>query len=287
MLKKFSTTILLTLPLLANCSGASSSGPRNSLLADEVPVEVTESKSGDFSVDAATKLAWSSRISVELQFSEATAYCNGLGNGWRLPTIGELQTTMPSRKWREGLSEEAVLFSSEEIPRIDDDKQPLVISLKSGKSFAGPRREGYARCVHGPVSRQSKPISTLAPLMEERWWEQDNACPSGSVARGTPGLKISCKTATGQTNGRSTSWTRAKRIDATYHNEVLNGLAVKWRADGLKMSQVNYREGELHGRSTHLHPNGEKSSESDYSNGKLDGKEVKWRANGLKISQVN
>lgn len=287
MLKKYSTKILLSLPLLANCSGASSSGPRSSLLANEVPVEVTESKSGDFSVDAATKLAWSSRISVELQFSEAPAYCAGLGNGWRLPTIGELQTTLPQRKWREGLSENAVLFSSEEIPRIDDEKQPLVLSIKNGKSFAGPGREGYARCVHGPVSRQRKAIATLAPLMEERWWEQENACPAGSVARGSVGQKVSCKAAAGQTNGRSTSWTKSQRIDASYRNEVLHGLAVKWRADGLKMSQVNYREGELHGHSTHLHPNGEKLSESDYAYGKLDGADIKWRADGLKMSAVN
>jgi hypothetical protein len=48
-------------------------------------------------LDAATKLTWQQELSTSAPFTwaDATAYCAGLsvnGSGWRVPTVGELQT---------------------------------------------------------------------------------------------------------------------------------------------------------------------------------------------------
>jgi len=286
---------LLSLSLLA-CAGASTPAPRDTLLAEEIPASVTESKSGDFLVDPATKLYWSNNISVVMEYWETESYCAALGHDWRLPTLGELQSTFEAKgsslamktAFKRGVPKDGVLFSSEEIPRIDDQKQPWVVQIENGKSFAGHAHEGYARCVHGPKSREQKPFAMPpAPHMGELWWERGDACPEGSVARGTPGRSIACKTSTGQTNGRSTAWTREGRSDGWYRGEVLDGKAVKWSADGKKISEVGYRDGELHGQSTFWHANGEKARESTYSNGKLDGRDRRWHGDGLHASDLS
>ncbi len=287
---------LFPLVLLAGCGGASTPAPQDTLLANEVPAAVTNSKSGDFQVDPATNLYWSNHVSVVLAYWEAEPYCKALGHDWRLPTIGELQSTFAeagnSRVMKSALKrrvpKEGVLFSSEEIPRIDDQKQPWVVRIADGKTFSGHAHEGYARCVHGPKSRERKPFPTPpAKLMGEHWWEADDACPSGSIARGTPGRLVSCKTSSGDTNGRVTKWTSDGRSDTWYHGKTPHGKATKWNANGQKTSEVTYREGELHGQSTYWHANGEKASESGYANGKLHGRDVRWRPDGLQTSDLS
>lgn len=295
MLRTDSVIKILPLPLLLGCTGAQAPVRQDKLLAEEVPAEVTVSKSGDFLVDPATKLAWSTRISVELDYSETSSYCGSLGTDWRLPTLGELETLFSKAgesstvlpAFRKGMPKDGVLFSSEEIPRVDDDKLPWVVNIETGKSVAGHADEGYARCVHGPKSRERKPFA-LPPekLLGEAWWEGADACPEGSIARGTPGHLVACRTTEGKTNGRATAWTSSERSDTWYQNDTPHGLAVKWNASGQKISEVTYQDGELHGSSVFWHPNGEKASESNYVLGKLDGSDRKWRADGLPSSAL-
>ena len=83
---------LFPLALLGSCASSATPAQRDTLLANEVPTSVTESKSGDFQVDPATELFWSNRISVVLEYWEAESYCAALGHDWRLPTLGELQS---------------------------------------------------------------------------------------------------------------------------------------------------------------------------------------------------
>lgn len=280
--------------LLASCATATSK-PANTLLAEELPAEVTSSRTGDFNVDSATELAWSTRVSVPLTYPETRPYCESLGKGWRLPTVGELQTIMSpggdamrlKPEWRKGLPAAGLLFSGEEVPRVDDIKQPFVVRIENGESFAGDGLEGYVRCVHGSISREQRPMP-MPPeaLMADRWWEQSDACPANSVARGTAGRLVACKNPEGQTMGRSSSWTRTQRVDASYRNDALHGPTVKWRAEGLKISEENYQDGELHGLSSFWFANGEKARESNYASGKLEGKDLKWRPDGLMEAEL-
>ena len=295
MLRTPSIFTLLPLSLLA-CGGSPKPSAVDTLLAEEVPTAVTESKSGNFQIDPGTNLYWSNNISVVMEYWETDAYCAALGHEWRLPTLGELRSTFVSTGssvaikdgLKRGVPAEGVLFSSEEIPRVDDQKQPWVVQIETGKSVVGHAKEGYARCVHGPKSLEQVAYAMPpAEHMGEQWWESNDACPEGSVARGTPGRLVACTTATGKISGRSTTWTAEGRIDGVYQGIVPDGSVTKWSANGRKISEFFYSEGELHGRSTLWHANGEKSRESTYAHGKLDGRDRSWHGDGLHASDLS
>lgn len=280
---------LLLLALVGGCLAGSASERGDSLLANEAPAQVTKSLTGDFFIDPLTELGWSTRVSVLLTYSEAHSYCGSLGTGWRLPTVGELKTTLTGDgnartmkpEWKQGLGEDGVLFSGEEIPVIDDDKQPLVMSIANGHSFNGHGYQGYVRCVHGPITRQRKPFPVPpAKQLGQPWWAKRDGCPVGSVARGTPGLVVSCKNSDGKIHGRRTSWAQDRRTETNYRQGELHGKSTKWRADGTKAARLSYRHGQRHGRSTYWYQSGKKSSESDFSNGLLNGVQQHWDKHG-------
>jgi antitoxin component YwqK of YwqJK toxin-antitoxin module len=282
-------TFFLLSGLSAGCLAGSAAESEDLLLANEVPTHVSKSSTGDFFVDAKTDLGWSTRVSVALDYSEAPMYCASLGFGWRLPTLGEVQTMTEGAgkqkrlraDFKTGLPSEGLLFSAEEIPVIDDDKQPLAMRIANGETVNAHGREGYVRCAHGPESRKRKPFPVpAAELLGERWWEMDNACPAGSVARGTLGLEIACKSKLAERNGRSTRWTKGERLDASYRNDKLHGSVTRWRAGSGTASVLNYRNGEFHGRNTQWYPNGQKSSESEFTSGVLNGLQQGWDEKG-------
>ena len=259
------------------------------LLSSQVPTQITKSSTGDFFVDAKTDLSWSTRVSVELDYLEAPSYCASLGAGWRLPTLGELATMNAGtgkkramrNEFRTGLPSDGFLFSSEEIPVIDDEKQPLVMRIQNGSTVNGYGREGYARCAHGEVTRARKPYQEpAAALLGERWWLGAKACPSGAIARGTPGRTISCIGKAGKRQGRSTSWSKSGRKDESYRSGELNGPVTHFRADGARSSVVQYRNGDVHGLTTHWHGNGIKASESNFVSGVLNGTQKRWDTDG-------
>jgi antitoxin component YwqK of YwqJK toxin-antitoxin module len=228
---------------------------------------------------------------VGLRYSEALPYCESLGAGWRLPTLGELGTMMEGKTMRSafkrGIPSEGVLFSADEIPVIDDAKQPLVMRIADGKTIKGRGREGYARCAHGPVSRKRKPFSEPPPaLMGERWWAKANACPSGSIARGTPGLEVSCKSELGEKNGQTTRWSKEGRSTANYRAGTLHGERTRWRPDGTKSEVQNYREGQFHGETTRWHE-GARFEVLSYQNGKLSGVTTRYRKDGTKVEALS
>ncbi len=282
-------TLLLVSAVSAGCLAGSAKEPGDLLLASEVPSHVTKSSTGDFFVDSKTDLGWSTRVSVPLHYSEAHFYCASLGSGWRLPTLGELQTMTEGagkkkrmrRDFRKGLASEGVLFSSEEIPVIDDDKQPLVMRIANGKTINGHGREGYARCAHGTVTLKRKPFpEPSAALLGERWWEKEDACPEGSTARGTPGLVVSCKSEEGTLEGRLTRWTTKGRTEASYRDGKLHGTVTRWFAASGRATVLNYKDGEFHGTNTKWYPNGKKSNETRYAGGVLNGLQERWDDKG-------
>jgi antitoxin component YwqK of YwqJK toxin-antitoxin module len=281
--------LLLLSTFSAACMAGSTTEAPDSLLADEVPSQVSKSSTGDFFVDSKTEIGWSTRVSVELDYSEAHFYCASLGYGWRLPTIGELETMTHGvgkkrtirKSFRKGLPADGLLFSSEEIPVIDDEKQPLVMRIKNGSTLNGHGREGYVRCAHGPATRKRTAHREPSPMqLGERWWEKSNACAATSIARGTPGLEVSCRNKQGARQGRSTTWPKDGRRDSNYQGDKLHGKVTHWRADGGKSAIVSYREGKLHGHSTHWYPSGIKASDSVFAGGLLSGTQQRWDENG-------
>lgn len=289
MKKQATLTLLLVSALSAGCLAGSAKETDDLLLSKQVPTHVTQSTTGDFFVDSKTELGWSTRVSVSLDYSEAHFYCASLGSGWRLPTLGELQTTTEGKgkkqrmrqAFKKGLPNDGVLFSAEEIPVIDDDKQPLVMRIANGDTFNGHGREGYVRCAHGAVTRKRKPFpQPSGALLGERWWDKADACPAGSVPRGTPGLVVSCKSEEGTQEGRLTRWTKEGRSEANYRNNKLHGTMTHWRAASGRAAVLNYRDGEFHGTNTQWYPNGKKSNETAFTGGVLNGLQQRWDDKG-------
>jgi len=286
---QYSLTLTILSIFSVNCMAGSATEAPDALTADDVPTQVSKSSTGDFFVDPATELGWSTRVSVGLDYSEAHSYCWSLGKGWRLPTVGELETmtTMTGQQrsmrpeFKKGLPDDGVLFSGEEIPVIDDNKQPWVMRISDGHSFNGQGHEGYVRCAHGPVTRGKTPYrEPAAKLLGERWWEEDKACPLGSMARGTPGLTIACKDKLGKDNGRHTSWADGRRTEAHYRAGKLHGKLTRSRTKTAGSEVQNYRNGQLHGTSSFWHDSGKKASETEYSTGVLHGWQQNWNDKG-------
>jgi antitoxin component YwqK of YwqJK toxin-antitoxin module len=255
---------------------------------------VLQSQSGDFFVDPATEIGWSTRPSVLMTYDEAQSYCPHIGSGWRMPTVGELQTTFsgPGQslkpQWQEGIPEEGVLFSSEEIPVIDDQRMPYALNIADGKILSGYQGEGYVRCAHGEVTRKSKPyVQPPALRLGERWWEADGACPRDSVARGTPGLIIACKNQQGRKHGRVTTWTQSGRTDQHFRDGELDGKMVTYRMDSSVATEVSYSKGQLHGKSIQWHITGQKAVEASYANGQLHGRRTQWDQSGRKLTEAS
>jgi antitoxin component YwqK of YwqJK toxin-antitoxin module len=279
---------------LPACAPSTKARSTQSLLTAEAPAQVTVSQTGDFLVDPDTGLGWSTRVSVLVTYSEAQAYCQSLGEDWRLPTLGELESMYMGNQgartlrpgWEQGMPQEGLLFSSEELPVIDDNKQPFVVKIEGGTTHQANDQEGYARCVDGPISLQRQPFVEPSPEhLGERWWEKKKACQRGAIPRGTVGIEISCMNE-GAIHGRTTKWSEEGRSDAYYEHGSLNGKATSWRPDGGKYKEVNYRNGEFHGRTLQWHDNGKKLSESSYVDGVLEGLHRRWDRDGLLIEQT-
>ena len=66
-----------------------------------------------------------------------------------------------------------------------------------------------------------------------------------------------------------------------------SGNAVKFRSNGQKEEEANYKDGKLDGLETQWHPNGRKMQELDHKDGKLDGLVVTWYESGQKNEEVN
>jgi antitoxin component YwqK of YwqJK toxin-antitoxin module len=264
---------------------------------EEAIAAATGAQSGDVAysfVDQKTGLRWSTKVSPRLPYSKAERYCSHLGSDWRLPTVGELETTLRDvgdtkvlrREWATHLPAKGILFSGEVIPVIDDDKQPWVMNIVNGHTYNGHGKDGYVRCVYGEVTR-SKPQRPELPtkLVGPRWWKKRSACPPGSTARGSIGTSISCRRRDGTRHGRSTSWMRG-RSERYYRNGRLNGKKTDWRTDGSKRSESHYRRGELHGLSRYWYKNGKKASETRYADGLLHGRSRQWDENGRLVQQL-
>ncbi|WP_433827686.1 DUF1566 domain-containing protein [Actinoplanes sp. CA-015351] len=63
--------------------------------------------SGGQVTDPQTGLIWRRATSKEMSATEATAFCDGLGDGWRLPTVRELSTTVDDSRVAPAISTKA------------------------------------------------------------------------------------------------------------------------------------------------------------------------------------
>ncbi len=60
----------------------------------------------------------------------------------------------------------------------------------------------------------------------------------------------------------------------------------EWYKNGQKRSEINYKDGKLHGLKTRWYDNGQKKSELNYEDGKPHGIYTEWYENGKKKSEV-
>src|SRR5215469_13463917 len=92
------------------------------------------------------------------------------------------------------------------------------------------------------------------------------SCPPGHTLMGAPppeGQEVWCQA----------------NIDG---KPVKDGLFIVYNADGSRMLQGDYRNGEQDGEWTIWYENGQRSSIDHYSNGVQDGLHISWYANGAK-----
>ena len=66
-----------------------------------------------------------------------------------------------------------------------------------------------------------------------------------------------------------------------------SGNAVKFRSNGQKEEEANYKDGKLDGLETQWYPNGQKMQQLDHKDGKLDGLVVTWYESGQKEEEAN
>lgn len=69
--------------------------------------------------------------------------------------------------------------------------------------------------------------------------------------------------------------------------EVLHGKYITWSESGQKLSEQNYRNGKVEGRTTYWHENGKKSGEGMYHNDYPVGEWLSWYKSGQKESLCN
>ena len=67
-------------------------------------------------------------------------------------------------------------------------------------------------------------------------------------------------------------------------NDKKDGLSTSWYENGQKMSEGNYKNGELNGRFTEWYKNGQKKYEGNLKDGKLEGLWTEWWENGEIVS---
>jgi antitoxin component YwqK of YwqJK toxin-antitoxin module len=80
---------------------------------------------------------------------------------------------------------------------------------------------------------------------------------------------------------------RYKARELNYKNGLLHGKTTHWEEPTLhlKSSEINYKNNLLHGKSITWYGNFEKESECNYKNGKKDGKFICWYYNKQKKSE--
>lgn len=224
-------------------------------------------------VDEATGLRWGSASSTgPMSWYYAKSYCREeQGTGWRLPTVGELETLVKNGALRapfgEGLPDDAHFFSGERVLTIQaDTDRPYIMRVATGHVFDGDGYEAHVRCVYGKLTRVMR-----VPAYRAGWWDRGTAaCPEGTSLSGYRWQWVACLDTEGQKHGMHTEWDDRLRTDTTYQNGALEGPLESWWTSGGRAGSGWYRNGEQVGLWREWNEDGNLSSKCWYTEGVLN-----------------
>ena len=78
-----------------------------------------------------------------------------------------------------------------------------------------------------------------------------------------------------------------KSSEINYKDGKLHGLSTRWHENGKKSWEGNLKDGKVHGLSTSWYEDGQKKTEINWKDGKMHGLLTKWDENGQKKSEAN
>lgn len=133
-----------------------------------------------------------------------------------------------------------------------------------------------------PYDFDAPPEPTVGTAtLDERWWEAENPCPSGSEkVGGAPPehSEVICKTDKGKNAGRATKFfpSGTKQEEGMFEDHFAEGTWTAWNELGQKISETQYKQGKKNGTETIWYPGGVIKSQRPYVDGKRHGVVVIW-----------
>src|SRR5690606_25339406 len=104
-----------------------------------------------------------------------------------------------------------------------------------------------------PYDLDAPPLPTSgSATQDERWWEEEAPCPTGSEMFGGPPPEhdqVGCKTDKGKNVGRATKFhdDGKKREEGRFEDHFAEGTWTEWDETGAKIAETPYERGKKNG----------------------------------------